>query len=59
MSKWINELPDGTYKEEIANKNECKYMYNEVCCNDKSDWCADYPDAEIDCKKCELFEPED
>ena len=59
MSKWINELPDGTYKEEIADKSACKHMYNEVCCNYKSDWCADYPDAETDCKKCELFEPED
>lgn len=59
MSKWIDDLPDGTYKEEIADKGACKHMYNEVCCNDKSDWCADYPDMETDCKKCKLFEPED
>ena len=59
MSKWIDKLPDGTYKEEIADKGACKHMYNEACCNDKSDWRSDYPDAETDCQKCKLFEPED
>ena len=59
MSKWLEKLEDGTYKEEIADREECKHLYDEVCCNDKSDWCADYPDPETDCKNCKLFEPED
>lgn len=58
MSRWIEELSNGTYKEKIVDLQECKHMYNEVCCNDKSEWLADYPDSQNDCKKCKLFESE-
>ena len=34
MSRWIEQLPDGTYKEEVYDKDGCKHLYNEVCCND-------------------------
>ena len=33
-------------------------MYNEVCCNDKSEWSYDYPRWE-DCTECPLFEKEE
>lgn len=59
MSKWIDELPDGTYKEEIYDPKGCRYLYNEVCCNDKSDMCADFPSIKYDCPRCEYFEPEE
>ena len=58
MSKWVEELPDGEYNVTIADKDSCKYMYNEVCCNDRSPWCCSYSFGDI-CKGCELFEKED
>lgn len=57
MSKWLEEIGDGQYKAMLADSDGCKHMYNEVCCNDRSEWCCDYPGE--DCKACKLFEPED
>lgn len=59
MSRWLDPLPDGTYKEEIYDREGCRYLVNEVCCNDRCDWCCDFPDPEEDCKRCEYFEKED
>lgn len=58
MSRWIKDAPDGGYIITIADIDECKHMYNEVCYNDKSSLCGDYPDLEYDCQYCELFEKE-
>lgn len=33
----------------------CKYLEDEVCCNDASEWLADFPNAE-DCRRCKYFE---
>nr|DAH34049.1 MAG TPA: hypothetical protein [Caudoviricetes sp.] len=57
MSKWMKETENGQYEETIADADGCKYMYNEVCCNDQSEWCCSYPGEY--CKACKLFEPED
>lgn len=57
MSRTIEELSDGTYHEEIADYDACRHMYNEVCCNDKSEWLADYPGEY--CEECPYFEVED
>lgn len=58
MSRWIEEQPDGTYKEEIADPDKCRHMYHDVCCNDKSDYLADWP-TEEECRKCRLFKQEE
>lgn len=58
MSRWIEELPDGTYHEEIENMDECRWMYNEVCCNDQSPHVGDWPWKD-DCSVCLLFEKEE
>ena len=58
MSRWIESAPDGGYKVTIADMNECKYMYDEICCNDESECCCCYA-FEDDCERCELFEKED
>lgn len=58
MSRWI----EGTFGRKtlitIADMNECKYMYDDICCNDESEHCCSYA-FEDDCKGCELFEKED
>ena len=58
MSKWLDQLPDGTFKEEIYDRDGCRYFINEVCCNPECYWCCDYPDEE-ECSRCEYFEKED
>ena len=58
MSKWITQLDDGTYEVVLDDKYKCKWMYNEVCCNDQSEILADYP-WNGECKKCKLFEREE
>ena len=57
MSRWIEKLPDGTYHEGIADPGKCRWMYDEVCCNDKSPCAGDFAD-EDDCDYCGLFEKE-
>lgn len=58
MSRWIKDAPDGGYITTIADMDECKYMYDEICCNDESEHCCCYAFKD-DCKRCELFEKED
>lgn len=57
MSRWL-EKKDGVYHEEIACTYECRHLINEVCTNDKSDMCCDFPHPEY-CRRCELFKKED
>lgn len=57
MSKWIKECDNGKNEVSLDNPDKCDWMYNEVCCNDKSDYVADYPN-EYDCKNCKLFKKE-
>lgn len=47
-NKKITETP--------KNENECIWLYNEVCCNDSSEWLADFPHEF--CKSCRYFTKE-
>ena len=58
MSRWIGSASDGGHKVTIADMDECKYMYDEICCNDESEHCCCYAFKD-DCERCELFEKED
>lgn len=61
MSRYIDEKTVNGCKQYIvtlADPNKCKYIYNDVCCNDKSGFVADFVD-EDDCDCCGLFEKED
>ena len=58
IGRWIEKLPDGIFREEMADLNECAEMYNEVCCCPDCGHCAGFPDPEEDCKRCAFFKPE-
>ena len=60
MSRFITK-EDDEYLIEIDDRKVCKYMYDYVCCNDKSQYCADYPYYEncMSNKYCKYFEKED
>lgn len=58
MSRRYEPAPDGGYTVTIDDMNECKYMYDKICCNDESEHCYCYA-LKDDCKRCELFEKED
>lgn len=57
MSRYIEQDKHGNYTETIASMNECRWMYDDCCCNHDSDCVADYPDEET-CKRCKLYEKE-
>jgi len=38
-------------QQENASCNNCRYLHEEVCVNDKSPMCADYPDTKLMCNK--------
>jgi hypothetical protein len=67
MSRFIETNSDGTITEEIENMKLCKWLINEVCCNDKCDCLADYPYPRSICEleedgknySCNCFEKED
>lgn len=60
MSRWIEvDHENGIVKEEIKSLEECRYLYNEVCCNELSDCVADYPDGEYCQRRCPHFARED
>ena len=58
MSRWLDQLSDGTYQVEVYDWEGCRHLYNDVCCNDKCDMSYDFPSPEYDCVKCPYFEPE-
>ena len=59
MSRWLEQLPDGTYNETLNSEDECKYLINEVCCNDDClEMVTEFPDDE-ECSQCRYFEKED
>lgn len=62
MSRFLSYNDDGTWKEEIESMEICKWKINEICCNDKSVFLADYPYPFCKCeskKDCKYFKKED
>lgn len=60
MSRFLTRNQDGTYIEEIESMEVCKWRINDVCCNDKSEYLADYPYCKCESEKdCKYFEKED
>lgn len=62
MSRFLTRKEDGTYLEEIESIKVCRWQINEVCCNDKSEYVADYPYPSTICESkgiCPYFEKED
>lgn len=59
MSRFLTKEGE-RYIEEIESMELCKWLINEVCCNDQSECCGDYPYLHCESKKyCRYFEKED
>lgn len=58
MSRDIEELVDGRYKTVCLSEEDCAWLYDDVCCCDKSDCCGTWPDLEGGCEKCPYFKRE-
>ena len=59
MSRWIETGKDERgrfYLETLKDPDGCKWLMNEVCCNDKCEMCCDFP-FEEDCtpERCPYF----
>ena len=48
---------NGKRTETIKDPEKCAWLYDEVCCNDSSEWLADFP-LEF-CQKCRYFTSEE
>ena len=62
MSRYIEQKKDETIILEIESMEICKWRINDICCNDKSNYLADYPSPFCKCesiKDCKYFEKED
>ena len=51
--------PDGTIRQGIISTEECRYLIDEVCCNDKSDQFCDFPHPDYCKERCPHFTKED
>lgn len=51
MSRWMYKDSDGVIHQGIISKDECRYLIDEVCCNDKSEQCCDFPHPDY-CRHC-------
>jgi len=63
MSRFLTQKKDGTYLDEIESMEVCRWRINDVCCNDKCEYVADYPYPREICyienkNKCKYFEEE-
>lgn len=62
MSSFLIKNKNGECEKEIESMEICKWKINEVCCNDKSEYLADYPSPFCKCeskKDCNFFEKEE
>lgn len=62
MSSYLEKNEKGEYIKEIESMEVCKWKINEICCNDKSSYLADYPYPYCKCeskKYCKYYEEED
>lgn len=60
MSRWMEKDGKGNILQGIISMDECRYLIDGVCCNDKSEQCCDFPHPEEYCaKRCPFFTKED
>ena len=62
MSSYLSKNEDGEYIKEIESMIICKWKINEICCNDKSEYLADYPSLYCKCESiedCRYYEKEE
>lgn len=59
MSRWLEDDGFGGHREVLADIEECRYLINEVCCNDKSEQCCDFPHHEYCAYRCPHFTKEE
>ena len=59
MSRWLESDKYGAYHEELASIDECCHLINEVCCNNKSNMCGDFPHPDYCMHRCPHFTKED
>ena len=59
MSRWLETAPDGSVVESIADIEQCRWLYNDVCCNTECKLCGDMPfDGEREPYACSCYEAE-
>lgn len=58
MSRWMEKDSDGIIRQGIVSMDECRYLIDEVCCNDQSDQCCDFPHEEYCRRHCPHFTEE-
>lgn len=59
MSRWLESDGAGGLREVLASTEECRYLIDDVCCNDRSDQCCDFPHPDYCTMCCPHFTPED
>lgn len=64
MSSFLEYVSNGEYHKEIESMEICKWRINDVCCNDKCEFLADFPYPREICdinndKRCKYFEKEE
>lgn len=57
MARHLEKTEDG-FKEVIYDFTQCRWLYDDVCCNEKCDMVAYMPTPTLYCKKCRYFEKE-
>ena len=59
MSRWLESDGAGGLREVLASTEECRYLIDGTCCNEKSEQCRDWPHPEYCALRCPHFTPED
>lgn len=59
MSRWMERGSDGIIRQGIISMDECRYLTDDVCCNDQSEQCCDFPHPDYCKKRCPHFTKED
>lgn len=59
MSRWLEDDGNGGLRQVLANIEECRYLIDDVCCNDKSEQCCDFPHPEYCALRCPFFTKEE
>ena len=58
MARHLEKLPDGSYRETITDATQCRWMYDDVCCNKHCNMVAYMPTPTEYCTSCKYYTKE-
>lgn len=58
MARHLEKMENGSFRETITDTTACRWLYDDVCCNEKCHHLAFMPTPRLICAECKYFTKE-